>query len=272
VLLAPNPANVQAIRLAERARRFLAARDVNATLASGKEKNFGGRRFSLAVVFGGDGTVLSVLRRLGDEPPPVLGVNLGRLGFMAAVGPDGLEEALERAVAGTLPESPRMMVKAVVRRRGKTVWLGHALNEFLLRSTHPGRILPLTVAVDGREVFSVAADGIIVSTPTGSTAYAFAAGGPILSPEMRVLEIVPVCAHLLVNRPLVLAADEVVTLRHGGGEAACLVGDGEVVTEAGAADEVELAASERVVHLLVAGPCRHAALGEKLGWGRMRGS
>ncbi len=169
----------------------------------------------LAVTLGGDGTILRAVSLVSRAGVPLLGVNLGRLGYLADLEPEGLTDALERVLAGNYAIEARMMLSVVVHRAGGPaggppdldVW---ALNEAVIERPAAGHTVHVAVQVEGRFWTTYAADGLIVATPTGSTAYAFSAGGPIVSPNVRALLMTPVSAHMSFDRSLVVdAADSV---------------------------------------------------------------
>ena len=170
----------------------------------------------LAVTLGGDGTILRAVNLVSRAGVPLLGVNLGRLGYLADIEPEGLTEALERVLAGDFAIEERMMLSVVIRRAGepetapspdRDMW---ALNEAVIERPAAGHTVHVAVQVEGRFWTTYAADGLIVATPTGSTAYAFSAGGPVVSPNVRALLMTPVSAHTSFDRSLVVdAADSV---------------------------------------------------------------
>lgn len=156
------------------------------------------------VVLGGDGTLLSMARAVGDLRVPILGVNLGGLGFLTATPLDEMMAAVEALVSGQMAIEERMMLAARVRRRGEWVAEHVALNDAVILKSAMSRIINLSVSVEGRHATAYRADGLIISTPTGSTAYSLSAGGPILFPLMDAVVITPVCSHTLTNRPIVV--------------------------------------------------------------------
>ena len=202
----------------------------------------------LAVTLGGDGTILRAVGLVSRAGVPLLGVNLGRLGYLADLEPDGLTEALERVLAGDYAIEERMMLSVVIQRAGDPTAISAldgdlwALNEAVIERPAAGHTVHVAVQVEGRFWTTYAADGLIVATPTGSTAYAFSAGGPIVSPNVRALLMTPVSAHMSFDRSLVVdAADSVrieVTERPAtlvlDGREMCLLerGDAIVCTEA----------------------------------------
>src|SRR5271156_4593439 len=161
-------------------------------------------KVDLVVVLGGDGTLLSAARALGGHKVPILAVNLGGLGFLTSVTLDQLYPMLEQVLAGQHRTGERMMLEAEGLRSGKGAQRERALNEAVANKAALARMLDFDVFVDTRHVGRYRADGIIVATPTGSTAYSLAAGGPIIQPDLDAFVITPICPHMLTNRPLVI--------------------------------------------------------------------
>jgi NAD+ kinase len=166
----------------------------------------------LAVSLGGDGTMLRTVDLVYDAGVPVLGVNVGQLGYLAEVEPADLDPALDRLLAGDYAVADRMMLQVTIESAGPASGRWWALNEAVLEKPHPGRLARLDVTINGAFFTSYAADGVIVATPTGSTAYSFSARGPIVSPRVRCLLLTPVSPHMLFDRSLVLDADEELAL------------------------------------------------------------
>lgn len=194
----------------------------------------------VVVVLGGDGTLLSTARALGGAGTPILGVNLGDLGFLTATTLDEMLPAVEALLRGEMAIEERMMLAARVRRGGAALGEHAVLNDAVILKSAMSRIINLAVSVEGRYATAYRADGLIISTPTGSTAYSLSAGGPILFPVMDALVLTPVCSHTLTNRPIVLpgAARVEVTLR--GAQQVMLTLDGQVGVELLEQDTVEV--------------------------------
>jgi len=178
-------------------------KDLAATCAVASEKEVVEQADAL-VVLGGDGTLLAA-SHVVKKPIPVLGVNFGSLGFLTEITLPELYPTLEGVLAGTYRFEERRMLHAAVRREGRPESGGDVLNDVVITKASFSRIIELDVAVDGSFVSSFRADGLIVSSPTGSTAYNLAAGGPILHPKLAAIVLTPICPHMLSNRPLVMS-------------------------------------------------------------------
>ncbi len=163
-----------------------------------------GASCDLALVVGGDGTMLGAARQLAQAQVPLVGINHGRLGFMTDVPLDAYEQALEAVLAGEFDEDHRAVIAAQVVRDGKVVFEAQAMNDVVVNRGATAGMVELRVEVDGRFVANQRADGLIVATPTGSTAYSLSAGGPILHPSLHAWLMVPIAAHTLSNRPIAL--------------------------------------------------------------------
>jgi len=223
----------------------------------------------LMVVLGGDGTLLSAARDLRGRDVPILGVNLGGLGFLTAIALEDLLPTVERVLAGDFTVSRRLTLMAEVHREGRTVAQMEALNDAVINKTTISRILDLETVVNGEYVTTFRADGLIVSTPTGSTAYCLSAGGPILYPTLPALVIIPICPHTLTNRPLVIPEDAVVEIiQRSGGEDVHLTVDGQVGVTLQQRDVVSLRRSPHTIALIRSPALNYFdVLRTKLRWG-----
>jgi NAD+ kinase len=161
----------------------------------------------LVLVLGGDGTLIHAASLLRDRLVPILGVNLGYIGFLTEVTRDEIDDVLPRALSGDLPYVDRMRLDVEVRRNSGVVIGRRVLNDAVVNQKGLARIAEYRVALRGELVTTLRADGVIIATPTGSTAYSMAAGGPILAPELVGVAITPICPHALTQRPLVVAPD-----------------------------------------------------------------
>ena len=169
------------------------------------------RETDMILVLGGDGTLLSVARLIAAHQTPILGVNLGNLGFMTEIRADELEPALREVLDGRYKMDNRLMLNGqIINDRGETVVAETVLNDVVVNKAALARIMDLNLTIDGRFASDYKADGLIISTPTGSTAYSLAAGGAIIFPNTDVLAVTPICPHSLTNRPLVLDAHSVI--------------------------------------------------------------
>lgn len=158
----------------------------------------------LAIAIGGDGTILNAGRSLADAGVPLVGINLGRLGFLADVSPDSMTEQLDHILDGNYAAEERSLLHATVCRGERELSGSDALNDVVVHKRDVARMIELEVHIDGRLLSSQRADGLIVATPTGSTAYALSGGGPILHPFLDAMVLVPICPHSLNNRPIVI--------------------------------------------------------------------
>ena len=166
----------------------------------------------LAVVLGGDGTMLNIARTLAPFGIPLVGVNQGRLGFLTDISLDTMLQTMEAMLEGKFVTEQRMLLATRVLRAGKEVFYSLALNEVAVHRDNAGNMIEFEVRIDGEYLYNQRADGLIVATPTGSTAYALSSGGPILHPGLDVIELVPVCPHTLSNRPIVVKSESVIEI------------------------------------------------------------
>ena len=166
-----------------------------------------------AVVFGGDGTILSTARRLSETHIPVIGVNVGRLGFLAEFAPDEIESLFDEVVTGKAVVEERMMLRCRIRRGGAEPFCAAAVNDVIISAGVPFGMIELQLSVQGQALAACTGDGVILSTPTGSTAYNLAAGGPILAGNLAAVVINPICPHSLSFRPIVISADSSVEIQ-----------------------------------------------------------
>jgi NAD+ kinase len=161
-------------------------------------------RADLAIVVGGDGTLISCARLMAERGVPLVGINLGRLGFLTDIPADGLEGAIESVLDGEFISEQRTLLAGAVRRERKTMFSALAMNDVVVSRGAVGSMIEFAVTVDGEFIYSLRADGLIVATPTGSTAYALSAGGPILHPALQAIALVPISPHTLSNRPVAI--------------------------------------------------------------------
>jgi NAD+ kinase len=207
----------------------------------------------ILITLGGDGTLLRGARLLKGAQVPVLGINLGRVGFLTAATREQAEEALERLASNRfVTERRRTLQAAIVSARGEMAQLPVALNDLVIHKGGVARLIRLNVRVDGEDVGNYSADGLIIATPTGSTAYSLSAGGPIVVPDVEALLITPICAHTIAVRPLVIPADARITVKplRPGAEDLLVSVDGQQAMMLGADDTVELRRGDGTVLLV----------------------
>lgn len=229
-----------------------------------------GERCDLAIVVGGDGTILHSARALADYDIPLVGINLGRLGFLADISPDDMTEKLCEILAGKYYEEKRFLLVSRVERNGQRINEGYAFNDVVIHKWNSVRMIEFETFVDGQLVNGQRSDGMIVSTPTGSTAYALSGGGPILHPSMNAIILVPVCPHTLSNRPLVIDGDCEVELlvKPGSQPHVHITLDGQENFAIHDDDRVIIRKKEKPIRLIhPAGHDHYQLLRAKMGWG-----
>ena len=223
----------------------------------------------LLVVLGGDGTLLAAARALNRKPVPILAVNLGGLGFLTVITKEELYPTLELVLAGNFKTEHRVQIEGELVRADEVISSFLALNDVVLNKGAIARILDFDVLVNGRFISTYKSDGLIVSTPTGSTAYSLAAGGPIVTPTVEAFVITPICAHTLTNRPLVLPDSvQIEVVVKSQREVAYLTVDGQVGIATHSEDTVRLRKASSSVELIQP-PAKDyfEILRQKLKWG-----
>jgi NAD+ kinase len=228
------------------------------------------RHCDLVIVVGGDGSMLNAAQSIASEDVPVIGVNRGRLGFLTDVSPDDIEQKLAEVLAGNYSVESRFLLQVEAHQNDEWRSLGCALNDVVLHPGKAAQMIEFELFVDDRFVYSQQSDGLIVATPTGSTAYAMSAGGPIMHPSLNAIALVPICPHSLSSRPIVV---------DGGSEIRLVIGekdgilpqvscDGAVKFSAAAGDQ--LVVKKKTTALRLIHPPDHSvyeAYRSKLGWG-----
>jgi NAD+ kinase len=207
-------------------------------------------RSELAVSLGGDGTMLRTVALVAEAGVPILGVNVGLLGYLTEVEPSGATAAIDQVLAGQHRIDERMMLETVVTRSGARVARAVGLNEMVVEKREAGHMVRLLPTINGSPFTPYAADGLIVATPTGSTAYAMSARGPILSPRLRALVVTPVSPHMLFDRSLVLDPDETISITLEGHRPATVSVDGHHVCDLEPGDEVRCMPAARAARLV----------------------
>jgi NAD+ kinase len=273
-----NPRKEPAVRVLNALREALAAHGCSSVLddetadLAGESGGIPASRFSeevdIAAVLGGDGTMLNAVARLGDFQKPVAGINIGTLGFLTSCTDEELEEFAASVAQGTYTTSVRTMLEATVHRGDNAPEVFTALNEITLARADTGRLVSLKAMVNGDLLNNYKADGLIVATPTGSTAYSLSAGGPLISPQAAVFVVTPICPHSLSQRSLVLSDESLIELSPEKPEGPMLFTvDGRDNTHIYPGDFVEVRKSARCFHLLRPdGGSFYEALRQKLRW------
>ncbi len=227
-------------------------------------------KVDLIVVLGGDGTLLAAAREVGERAVPILGVNLGTLGFLAETSSDELQGAMQDVLANRYVVAPRMRLQVTVESADGPGASYLALNDAVVGKSHLSRMIDLETRADGAEVTTYHADGLIVATPTGSSAYSLSAGGPLLLPDFEAIVLTPICPHTLSQRPLVLpeTCEVEIRIRDARGGEVHLTVDGQVGQELSEGDLVRVQRAAHPVRLLVPpGRNRFEVMRAKLRWG-----
>jgi len=229
-------------------------------------QNFAGA-IDLVVVLGGDGTMLGIARQLAGSNVPLVGINMGRLGYMTDIPIRSVKDTLPKIIAGEYEADKRTLLDAVVLRDGKEINRALALNDVVVNRSGISGMVELAVHVNGSFMYNQRSDGLIVSTPTGSTAYALSAGGPILHPHVAGILLVPIAPHSLSNRPIVLPQDSITVIEIINGLEVIVNFDMQSQTDLQAGDKIEVRQSNKTIDLLH--PRDHSdykTLREKLHW------
>jgi len=224
----------------------------------------------LVIVVGGDGSMLNVAKYVAADQVPVIGINRGRLGFLTDISPDDLEARVEDVLSGKYSVESRFLLDVAIRRKDGLENLGCALNDVVLHPGQAAQMIEFELFIDDKFVYSQESDGLIVATPTGSTAYSLSAGGPIMHPDLNAVVLVPMYPHSLNSRPIVVDGDSEIRLvvAAKGSLQPQLSCDGEVRYTASAGDEIVV--TKKDVALQLVHPLDHSfyqACRSKLGWG-----
>ncbi len=223
--------------------------DLNITIASLEEI---GKRCDLVIIIGGDGTLLNAARNLSNFDVPLAGINLGRLGFLVDISPQDINAKLDEILSGKYMEEKRLLLHAQVKRDGEIIMEADALNDVVIHKWEFARMIELEISINRQHVNTHRSDGLIICTPTGSTAYALSGGGPILHPALHAIALVPICPHALSNRPIVVDADseiEITVSQEKAGDAQ-LTCDGQIYHRMEPGDKALIKAKPSKLHLL----------------------
>ena len=228
-------------------------------------------RAELVIAVGGDGTMLYATRLARESNTPILGINRGRLGFLADVTPDEMLSSVDHILAGNYSTDSRLMLQAHLVHADGSEETSYALNDVVLQRRETGRMVDFETSIDGVYVNTHSGDGLIVATPTGSTAYALSCGGPIIEPNLDALVVVPICPHTLSDRPIVISADQPIDVRllERDDTKAEITVDGFSMGDIRPDDKLVVsAAMERVTLVHPPGYDFYGILRSKLFWGR----
>ncbi len=224
----------------------------------------------MAIAIGGDGTMLWAAQLLADYDVPLLGINRGRLGFLADIPADSVEEHLQQILDGHYIEDERIQLHCQVERDNKIIKESHAFNDIIVQKWNIAKLIELTTYVDQTLLHSQRSDGMIISSPTGSTAYALSGGGPILHPALDALVLVPICPHTLSNRPIVIDGNSRIEIVVGTPEIdhASLTCDGEIICDLLTDDRIIIHKKNKKIRLIHPPGYDHfSTLRAKLQWG-----
>ena len=223
---------------------------------------------NLAIVLGGDGTLLSIARTLVDYSVPMIGINQGHLGFLADVSLDTMFSTLEEMLDGEFVVEDRIMLEASVERADDVLIAAYAFNDVVVSKSTMGRLIEFEVYIDNQFVYSQRADGLVVSSPTGSTAYALSAGGPILHPSLEAMAMVPICPHTLSARPIAVNSQSEIEINLIHADDARVHFDGQRHADLKVGDRVVIRRARKTVRLLhPEGHNYYDTLRQKLRWG-----
>ncbi len=229
-------------------------------------------QIDLLLVLGGDGTLLHGALLVADRGIPILGVNLGHLGFLTSCAPADAQVALERAITGEMRIEERLRLRCVLRRSTGEEIVKFACNDAVVSQGALARLIELEAFLDGNLVTRYRADGLIVGTPTGSTAYTLAAGGPIVTPDVRAFVVTPICPHTLTNRPLVAPASARLTIKLAApADHVMFTIDGQWGTNLGQHDTLEISQASPPLYLFRPTESYFDVLRHKLRWGEREG-
>jgi NAD+ kinase len=221
------------------------------------------------VVLGGDGTMLSIARELAPQGVPLIGINQGRLGFLTDITADGMFEAVAEILSGQYVAEERILLNGQVHRDGERVFEAIAFNDVVVGKGGTGRLIDLEIAINNEFVYSQRADGLVVTSPTGTTAYALSAGGPIMHPTLEAVALVPICPHTLSARPIVVSSHSRIEIHLTYADDARVHFDGQIYFDLMGGDHVWITRASRPITLLHPHSYSYYdTLRQKLHWGK----
>ena len=227
-----------------------------------------GERADVAIVLGGDGTMLNIARNLVNHHVPLIGINQGRLGFLTDVSIDTMLDTIGEMLRGEHTGEGRILLDTLVRRAGVSVSDEIAFNDVVVSKGSAGRLIEFEVSIDGQFVYSQRSDGLVVATPTGSTAYALSSGGPLLHPTLEAMVLVPICPHTLSARPIAVNSHSVVEITLTHADDARVHFDGQHHFDVSVGDKIVIQRAENTIRLLhPVGHSYYDTLRQKLHWG-----
>ncbi len=223
----------------------------------------------VVVVMGGDGTMLSIARELASTGAPLIGINQGRLGFLTDITVDDMFDAVAEILSGQYVAEERILLNGQIRRNGERVFEATAFNDVVVGKGGSGRLIDLEIAINSEFVYSQRADGLVVTSPTGTTAYALSAGGPIVHPTLEAVALVPICPHTLSARPIVVSSHSRIELTLTYADDARVHFDGQMHFDLMSGDHVWITRANRPVTLLHPHSYSYYdTLRQKLHWGK----
>jgi NAD+ kinase len=225
------------------------------------------KKVDLVIVLGGDGTMLGIARKIAGQNIPLIGINLGTLGYMTDIPLQEVESVLTQIINGEYESDTRLLLEAQVLRNCQAIGSGLALNDIVIYRSGISGMVELTVNVNGQFMYNQRSDGLIIATPTGSTAYSMSVGGPILHPSVAGVVLAPIAPHALSNRPIVLPSDSSIMIELAGGKDVCVNFDMQSMTDLQVGDQIQISRSEKSITLLhPLGHSDYRALRQKLHW------
>ncbi|MFH0702572.1 MAG: NAD(+)/NADH kinase [bacterium] len=246
---------------------------VKKLITPGKHENFD-KDIDLSIVVGGDGTFLGAARYYAPLNIPLFGINIGRLGFLAQLNPENMESGIQKLIDGKFKIEERLMIKASNNQENPDFY-NTALNDIVIKGGSISRTAQLFLYINNKHVCDYVADGLIVSTPTGSTAYTLSAGGPVVMPELEAMVIVPICPHSLTTRPIVIPADEKIMVKiKTDSDSIYLTADGQENIKIKSSDNIYIKQNEHKAKLILLEKENNGFYGilrEKLHWGVVPG-
>jgi len=228
------------------------ARTLNISSIANSSREQMGKTCDLLIIIGGDGTLLDAAHGMSDYEIPMVGINLLRLGFLVDISPHEMEQTVTEILNGEYIEEPRMLLEADISVNDKNIFSAKALNDMVIHKINVARMIEFDIYINEKFVYTQRSDGLIISTPTGSTAYALSGGGPILHPSLAAIVLVPICPQTLTNRPIAIGADSEIEIRFNKGnfEGIQISCDGQVNRQITEDQTLRIRVCEKTLRLL----------------------